>query len=285
MGNGRWVLVTGASTGIGEACVRVLHRRGFRLIAGVRKTEDAERLRTSLSERIETLFLDVTDDAQIAEAAKQVETWVKEEGLYGLVNNAGIVVAGPVEFVPVTEWRKQFEVNVIGQIAVTQAMMPKIRRARGRIVFMGSVAGRISSPFMGPYSGTKFALEGIADAFRMELYQTGIQVSLIEPGAIDTPIWTKSAAHADALFEDAPEEARRYYDALADRLREHVEKRVPKMAIPPEHVAEKVAHALTAARPKTRYLVGKDALLEAFIGQFVPDRWRDWLVLKMLKAL
>src|SRR5919198_2886732 len=199
-------LITGASTGIGEACALRLDARGWRVFAGVRREEDAARLRSQLSERSQPVIVDVTDPASIARATATVSSVLKEEGLAGLVNNAGIAVAGPLEFLSLEEFRRQLEVNVTGQLAVTQACLPQLRRGRGRIVFMGSIAGRVTFPMMGPYSASKHALEALADALRVELQPWGMHVSIVEPGSIATPIWRKgeeAAAQASARFPPA----------------------------------------------------------------------------------
>jgi NAD(P)-dependent dehydrogenase (short-subunit alcohol dehydrogenase family) len=178
------VLVTGASSGIGEATASHLASLGFRVFAGVRKDEDAERLR----ERVTPVKLDVVDEESIATARREVEE-AAPDGLAGLVNNAGVSVSGPVEFIPLEELRRQLEVNVIGQVAVTQAFLPAIRRARGRIVNVSSVGGRVALPLMSPYNASKFALEAVSDSLRREVRQFGVHVAVVEPGAIRTRIW------------------------------------------------------------------------------------------------
>ena len=268
------VLVTGASTGIGKACAIALDRRGFHVFAGVRKDADGEALKKE-SERIEPIIVDVTDQATIDAAAKQIDE------LFGLVNNAGITVAGPVEFLPVDSVRHQFEVNLFGQLAVTQAFLPKIRKSRGRIVFMSSVGGRTpSSPFLAPYNASKHALESFGDALRVELQPWGIPVVLVEPGAIDTPIWDKSVASATemrrSLAPQFPEFEERYGEA-ADKTQKFAEGR-GRSGIPASRVADAVVHALTADRPKSRYLVGNaEAKVQAYLFPVLPDRARDSL--------
>ncbi|HET9846795.1 MAG TPA: SDR family NAD(P)-dependent oxidoreductase, partial [Nitrospira sp.] len=200
----------------------------------------------------------------------------------GLVNNAGIAIASPLELIPLAELRRQFEVNVIGQIAVTQALLPLIRQSRGRIVNMGSIAGRGTIPMMGPYSASKFALEALTDALRLELYPWGIEVSIIEPGAIATPIWNKSLNTALTLETVIPAEGKRLYGETAQRLREKVDESA-RRAIPPDAVVQAVLHALTARRPRTRYLVGADARLRALMVKWLPDRLQDWILKKVLK--
>jgi NAD(P)-dependent dehydrogenase (short-subunit alcohol dehydrogenase family) len=259
----RSVLVTGASSGIGAACAQRLARNGWRVFAGVRKQGDAPA-------GTEELLLDVTDADQIRAAAEVVG-----DELHGLVNNAGIALAAPLESVPIDELRNQLEVNVVGQIAVTQALLPAIRRARGRIVLMGSIAGKSALPFLGPYAASKHALEAIADSLRMELSPFGIAVSLVEPGSILTPIWTRSAARADELLERMDGDVNELYGDRIAAFRKIAMKRGAAGA-PPDAVAEVVEKALTAERPHTRYLVGRDAKIRAGF-QWLPDRLRDRL--------
>lgn len=268
------VVITGASTGIGEACARHLDDLGFRVFAGVRRRADGGRLTAAASKKLTPILLDVTDAGSIEQAARLVEKEVGSAGLGGLVNNAGIAVAGPLEVLPLAELRRQLEVNVIGQIAVTQAFLPLLRLGRGRIINMGSIAGRSTMPFMGPYSASKFALEALTDALRLELQAWGIHVSIIEPGAIATPIWEKSGREADRLEAATASEARALYAQASAGVREAVRKAAAR-AIPPDAVARAVVHALTAPRPRTRYLVGNDARFRAFLAKFLPDRLQD----------
>jgi NAD(P)-dependent dehydrogenase (short-subunit alcohol dehydrogenase family) len=263
----RAALVTGASTGIGEACAQRLARNGWKVYAGVRRQGDAP-------EGTEELILDVTDAEEIAAAAARVPE------LHGLVNNAGIALAAPLEFIPVDELRRQLEVNVIGQVAVTQAFLPKLRATRGRIVFVGSVAGRSALPFLGAYAASKHALEAIADSLRLELEPFRIRVSIVEPGTIATPIWTKSAAVADALRERMPPELGELYGERIGAFRRVAAKRGEKGASP-EDVARAVEAALTADRPRTRGLVGRDAKLRGAVER-LPDRLRDRVYRRVL---
>jgi NAD(P)-dependent dehydrogenase (short-subunit alcohol dehydrogenase family) len=262
------VLITGASTGIGRACAIALDRHGFRVMAGVRREQDGEALREE-SPRIEPVIIDVTDQATIDAAAKQIDQ------LFGLVNNAGITVAGALEFLPVDDIRRQFEVNVFGQIAVTQAFLPKIRASKGRIVFMSSVGGRVpSSPFMSPYNGSKHALESFGDALRVELQPSGIDVVLIEPGSIATPIWEKSIAAANDIRKAMPPEFEERYGPAADKA-EKLAALSGKRGIPAEKVAQVVVHALVAEKPKPRYVIGRDAKIQKALFAVLPDRARD----------
>ncbi len=276
-----YVVVTGASTGIGEACARRLDRMGFHVFAGVRKQADADALKAKSSDRLTPVILDVTDGASIAAAAKQVAAVVDDDGLAGLVNNAGISIAAPLEIVPIDQLRLQFEVNVIGQVAVTQAFLELIRTARGRVVNIGSVGGRLATPLLGPYDASKFAMEAISDALRVELGPWGIEVVLIEPGSIATPIWDKGQAAADELEAQVSPRAHELYDQSIAPVRK-VAREMAERGIAPDAVARVVARALTARRPKTRYLVGRDARIQALVASVVPDRPRDWLVRRML---
>jgi NAD(P)-dependent dehydrogenase (short-subunit alcohol dehydrogenase family) len=276
------VLITGASTGIGEACARWLDRQGHHAIAGVRRDADARRLREGASERLTTVLLDVTDAASIANARSEVERQTAGRGLGGLVNNAGIAVAGPLEHVPLDAFRHQLEVNVTGQVAVTQAFLPLLRAARGRIVLMGSIGGRMSTPFLAPYCASKFALEAIADSLRVELQPWGIHVAIVEPGSIATPIWNKSDESTSATLAGAAAALERDYGRAMAAVREAAAA-TGRRGLPAEIVAQAVEHALTAPSPRTRYLVGRDARIRALLMRFVPDRVRDRLIARAMK--
>ena len=267
----RSVLVTGASSGIGHACAVRLARTGWKVYGGVRAAEDASMLR---EHGVEPVELDVTDARQIAAAAAVVGA-----ELHGLVDNAGIAVAAPLELVPLAELRRQLEVNVVGQVAVLQAVLPALRRAGGRVVLMGSVGGRSALPFLGPYAASKHALEALADVLRVELAPWGIAVSLVEPASVKTAIWVKGAEHADAMREGVAAGAHELYAARMERFRAVVLKRGP--GIDADVVATAVEHALTATRPKARYLVGRDAHLRVWIER-LPTRLRDSVLTKAL---
>lgn len=276
--NTGYVFITGTSSGIGEACARHLASVGFNVFAGVRKQEDAERI---AGPRIEALMVDVTDNDSVARAAEAISAAVGPTGLAGLVNNAGIAVAGPIEFLPIEDFQRQLEVNVTGVVRTTQAVLPLLRQARGRIVNMSSIGGRVALPMVAPYNASKFALEGLSDALRRELRPWGIDVALIEPGAVATPIWDKGIDQASALERDAPPEARELYGAVIDRILQESEKNRTE-GVPPQEVAEAVAHALTASRPKTRYLVGRDAKMRGPVAKVLPDRVMDAAISRAL---
>ena len=275
------VLVTGASSGIGQACATRLVREGCRVFAGVRRAEDGDRLMKECPERLEWLLLDVTDKGQIAVAAETLQRAVGERGLAGLINNAGIAVGGPLEYVPAELLRRQLEVNVIGLHAVTVAMLPLVRQAVGRIIHVGSISGRIASPLIGPYTASKHAVEALTDALRLELAPEGIHVAVIEPGQVRTPIWDKGLAGFQSFNDRIPPEGMARYGPRLRVFRWMLE-RAPRYAVPPERVADSVVHALFASEPKTRYVVGRDARVRLWLSRLLPDRAMDALVLAAL---
>ncbi len=276
------VVITGASTGIGAACALHLDRLGFRVFAGVRKPEDGLSLQKNSSDRLMPIALDITDASAIRKAHLLVSELTRTDGLYGLINNAGIAVVGPLEVVPIADLRQQLDVNVIGQVAVTQSFLPLLRQGRGRIINMGSIAGLTTMPLMGPYSASKYALEAITDALRLEVQQWGIHVSIIEPGAIATPIWNKSTVDAAEREAAIGDDLRTLYKPIVVAVRKIVEE-ASKRAVSSETVAKAVAAALTAPIPKTRYLVGNDAKLRALMARLLPDRTSDKLLRWILK--
>jgi len=269
------VLVTGTSKGIGRACARDLHARGFRVFAGVRTDADAEALRAAADDRLVPLLLDVTRPADIAAAGDLLRSRVGPAGLWGLVNNAGIAVAGPIEYLPPQEVRRQFEVNVFGTLELTQTCLPLLRTARGRIVNVSSVNGQVVTPFNGAYCASKFALEAISDALRRELQPTGVRVVLVEPGSIRTAIRDTAKANARRLAGEYPDIVRRHYGGVLRRL-EQVQ--TPAHALAPERVARIVARALEARRPRARYRVGWDARLGVMAAHLLPTSALDALL-------
>jgi NAD(P)-dependent dehydrogenase (short-subunit alcohol dehydrogenase family) len=276
------VLVTGASTGIGRATALRLDRDGWRVFAGVRREEDAEALRAEAGERLVPLTLDVTDVEQIAAASAQIEEAVGAGGLDGLVNNAGIAVLGPLETIPLEDFRRQVEVNLTAQVAVTQALLPAIRRGRGRVVFVSSIGGRIALPFGGPYHAAKFGLEAVADCLRQELRPWRIPVSVIEPGSIDTAIWERGERIADDVSSRAPAAQTELYGETIERFRVAV-RRTAERGIHPDKAAAAIARVLTARHPRTRCLVGADARGQAFAARILPDRAMDAVVRRVMR--
>lgn len=274
-----FVLVTGASSGIGRAVALRLARKRFHVFAGVRLKKDAKPLTDAAGDRITPLKMDIAKDDMIAAAAEEVRTSVGDQGLAGLVNNAGISVPGPIEFLPLDDLRRQLEVNVIGQVAVIQAFLPLIRQAQGRIVNVGSIGGKVASPFVGAYNASKFALEAITDSLRVELRPWGIEVAIIEPGSVDTPIWDKGMAEADTIEAKVGSQARELYGGAMDAMRATM-REIGEAGIPPEEVAKEISHALTSKRPKTRYLVGTSARLQSALAKVAPDRLRDRIIMR-----
>lgn len=278
----RAVVVTGASSGIGRACALRLARTGFHVFAGVRKDEDAEALEYASPEAgLTPLPLDLTDSALIASAVETVTEAVGEVGLAGLVNNAGVGVASPLELVPINELRHQFEVNVFGQLAVTQAFLPLVRVAMGRIVNIGSVGGWITLPFAGPLCASKHTLKSFNDALRMELYPWGIHVSLIEPGAISTRAVDKLEASVEGTIEEFTAlGCTRYADAFRAMTRRAIAHE--RSGSPPDVVAEAVFRAITAKKPKTSYPVGAGSRLQSTLARVLPDRLLDQMLFRAL---
>jgi NAD(P)-dependent dehydrogenase (short-subunit alcohol dehydrogenase family) len=265
------VLVTGASSGIGEATALHLKELGFDAVAAVRKDEDAERLAVS---GLRTVRLDVTDGDQIASARDELGGGP----LAGLVNNAGIAVAAPLEFLPLDQLRHQLEINLIGQLAVTQAFLPALRAGRGRIVNVSSIGGRVALPLVGAYNASKFALEAISDSLRREVRSQGVDVIVVEPGGVKTPIWRKGDELASELTADMPPEAERLYGRLIEALRRQTRKIATESGIEAREVAEAIGRALTSKRPRARYLVGKDAKGRRAASAVLPDRVMDRVI-------
>lgn len=281
-------LITGASTGIGEATTLRLARAGWTVFAGVRDAAAGERLvrgAGSGAGRVLALTLDVTNPEQIAQAAARVaeETGLGAPASPGrldaLVNNAGVGVGGPLELIPIENLRMQLEVNVLGQIAVTQALLPALRGAGGRIVFLSSVGGRVAMAFTAPYAASKHAIEAIGDALRVELHSSNVQVALIEPGSVATPIWDKSRAEADQV--SVPDSLQQQYGHVPAAM-DKVLKDTAKRGIPAEEVAETIERALTARRMKARYLIGRDARAMVFARRLLPDHLFDRLARRVL---
>lgn len=269
----RSVLVTGSSTGIGRATALRLDAAGWRVFGGVRKAQDAESLRAAGSERLTPLMLDVADAEAIASAAELLAGELGGAGLDGLVNNAGVSLPSPLETMPIEDFRRQIEVNLTGQVAVTQALLPLLRESRGRIVFLSSIGGRIAFPFTGAYHAAKFGVEAVGDVFRRELRRAGISVAIVEPGSIATDIWDRGERASDEIGGRSPQRDALYGDAI-EKYRKTV-RGVAGRGIPPEKVAEAIEHALSARRPRARYLVGRDAKLQARVKYLIPTRIFD----------
>jgi NAD(P)-dependent dehydrogenase (short-subunit alcohol dehydrogenase family) len=272
------VLITGASTGIGQATALRLAKAGWTVLAGVRDVDAGERLAAEApAGRVQPLTLDVTDFQQIREAAGRVSELggggeSSPGRLDALVNNAGIGYGGPLELIHPDDLRKQFDVNVLGQISVTQALLPALRAAHGRIVFMSSVGGRVAMAFTAPYAASKHAIEAIGDALRVELATSNVQVALVEPGSVATPIWDKARETGDQLT--VPPELQKEYGRVPEAMNKALQD-TAKRGVPADQVAQTIERALTARRMKSRYVVGRDARAMMIARRLLPDNVFD----------
>lgn len=270
------VLVTGAARGIGKAIVEQLASSGWDVIAGVRNEEDAAAITRVNPQQVSAVMLDVTDAGHVAKLPQALPTQ-----LDAVVNNAGVAVGGPVETVTPEQWREQLEVNVIGQIAVTQAVLPLLRASRGRVVFISSVNGRISMPLLGPYCASKFALEAAADALRLEVKGWGISVVVIEPAQTDTDMWRTADDMVRQIEDRMSDEQRTLYAKHIAGMKKFVPA-ARKMAVPTDKVVAVVDEALTARHPRARYVVGLGPKLQAALVTHLPTAVRDRLMATMV---
>jgi NAD(P)-dependent dehydrogenase (short-subunit alcohol dehydrogenase family) len=278
-------LVTGASTGIGQAVALRLAKAGWTVFAGVRNDSAGERLAGEApAGRILPLILDVTDFEQIRLAAGRVSELAGDGDsspgrLDALVNNAGVGYGGPLELIHPDDLRKQFDVNVLGQVAVTQALLPALRAAHGRIVFLSSVGGRVAMAFTAPYGASKHAIEAIGDALRVELATSDVQVALVEPGSVATPIWDKARQTSERLI--VPAQLQKQYGHVPEAM-DKVLQDTAKRGVPPEQVAQTIERALTARRMKARYVVGSDARAMIVAKRLLPDHVFDRIARRAL---
>jgi short-subunit dehydrogenase len=264
------VVVTGASTGMGAAAAKELARRGFHVLAGVRREADADALR---SDRIEPHILDITVDSHVAAIAERVAGDTRP--LRALINNAGIAINAPIETLPLAEWRKQFEVNLFGHIAMTQALLPALLSNSGTVVNISSVGGKVVLPTYGAYAGSKFALEAVSDALRREV--NGIKVVVVEPGAVKTEMAERGIATAEALMADMTATQLVRYNKLADAVTAQARSFI-ETGVSADHAAKVIAKAATASRPRTRYTIGRDAAILLRVARVVPDRVLDRII-------
>ncbi len=277
------ILISGASSGIGNALSLALDRQGYQVFAGVRNTNDADALRRQASPRLTPVMLDVTLPDMISAACREVNEKTGGE-LSCLVNNAGINLSGAMEFMPMQDFRQQLEVNLVGQLVLTQACMPIIRKGHGRIIFVSSIAGRLVTAFNGPYSISKSGLIAMADALRLELIPWHIPVSVLIVGSVETPIWVKSIRKAGEIMHRMPAEARALYGSAQKRAGEFYSQ-AGHSGIPVEQVTRVTHHLIEVAHPKAYVLVGWDAVLFELMAKLLPVRVRDWLVRRNMGLL
>jgi len=264
------VVVTGASTGIGAATARELARRGFHVIAGVRRDNDADAIR---GPGIEPLIVDITDADHIKALAARVNGEPKGRLVRALVNNAAVQANVPIEAFGIDEWPRMFEVNLFGQIAATQALLPALFGSRGRVVNISSVGGKVAMAAYGPYAATKFALEAVSDSLRRELAPFGVDVVVVEPGAVRTEMLGRAIAGAQELVSAMTPEQSRRYGGLVHAVNAQAASSTAS-GVPPEAAAKVIAKAVTARKPRTRYTVGREAALIR-VTRFLPDRTLD----------
>lgn len=273
------VLITGSSTGIGLDAAIKLADQGFKVYAGVRTAQDQKRLR-EISDNIVPIILDVTSEAQIQDAYQLISS--QQTSSFSLVNNAGIAVAGPFESLTVSDFRRQFEVNFFGLIQVTKAFLPLIRKNRGRIINISSVSGLSSSPFLGAYSASKYALEALSDALRWELAPTGVKVVIVEPGPIATPIWKKGMGAEQDMMGALPEDLKPTYELAVQRFSKLIQT-IEASALPVGKVSEAIVKALTAKNPPVRMMVAAMARKGQYrLTKHLPEKWVDKLMEKVL---
>ena len=273
------IVVTGASTGMGAATARELARRGFHVLAGVRREIDADALR---GEGIEPHILDITVESDVAAIADRVAADPLGRPLRALINNAGIAVNAPVEALPIAEWRRQFEVNLFGHVAMIQALMPSLLRSSGTVVNISSVGGKVALPTYPAYAGTKFALEALSDSMRREVSDLGVKVVVVEPGAVKTEMAQRGVATADRLKAGMTADQLERYDGLIDAM-SNLARSFDTDGVPAERAAKVIANAATAPRPRTRYTIGRDAAILLRLSRVVSDRFLDRVVRLILR--
>ncbi|MCL1630362.1 SDR family oxidoreductase [Sporolactobacillus sp. CPB3-1] len=276
--NRKNVFITGSSGGIGTAAIEKLVAQGYRVFAGVRNPEKIKRLSEKLAPAVIPVKIDVTDSASVASAVHDVNEVVKEEGLTGLINNAGYILQGPLELLSIEEIKEQFEVNVFGQIRAVQAFLPMIRKAEGRIINIGAVTGKTAMPYIGALSASKQVVEALTDALRIELKPWRIQVVLIEPAAMETSIFDKAKSASDAALQSVPQDKKALYEKVLSLVDASMANQVLNA---PGIVADSIYHALSVEHPHTRYAVGRGARLAVTLGR-LPDRLRDQILIRAL---
>ena len=273
------VVVTGASTGIGAATARELARRGFHILAGVRRGTDADALRAT---NLEPVMLDITNETEIAALVKHITDDPERRPLRALVNNAGIGVNAPVEVLPLSEWRRLFDINLFGHVAMTQALLPALIESGGTVVNISSVGGKVAMATYGPYAGSKFALEAVSDALRREVGPLGVKVIVVEPGAVTTEMLGRVAAAGERITNGMTAEQRGRYATLMHSIISQAQAAIPK-GVPAEEAGRVIADAVTSKRPRTRYTVGREAAIIVRLARVLSDRTLDSLLARSLK--
>lgn len=265
------IVITGTSTGIGNATTKELASRGYFILAGVRREIDADAIR---AENIEPIILDITNETHIANLVKRLQEDPEKRPLRALINNAAIEINAPLEVLELSKWRKQFDVNVFGQVAMIQALLPALFHSRGTIVNISSISGKAAMARYGPYASTKFALEGLSDALRRELEPFGIKVIVIEPGGVTSPMSLQVRQKAAQITSEMTAEHRNRYGPMMHAMVSLAESYI-KNAVSAEKAAEIIANTLAGKKPRTRYIIGKDAAMIRFMNWLLPDRWLD----------
>ncbi|HTJ62414.1 MAG TPA: SDR family NAD(P)-dependent oxidoreductase [Alphaproteobacteria bacterium] len=282
-----WILITGTSTGIGRAATFTLAEHGYRVLAAVRKQDDIESLLAEAAARglkgsVEPIILDVTDAGQIAAAVDIVNAKIAAGGrLHAVVHNAGAQTAGPIETMPLDAWRSQFEVLFFGPVALTQQLLPQLRASRGRVINVTSIGGIMPGPMIAAYQAAKAALEAVSDSMRIEFSPFGVHVCAIAPGGISTPMLDRSPDQLNRLADALPKSLQPLY---ADALRAYAKTvaSAQRASTSPAKASLTILRAVTASRPKTRYLIGTDAKLGAFLKHNLPDRWMDAITFRLV---
>ena len=272
-------MVTGASAGIGAATARELAKRGFHVVAGVRRGADANSLRTA---NLEPVMLDITNEAEIAALVTHITNDPERRPLRALVNNAGVSVNAPIEVLPLSEWRRLFDVNLFGHVPMIQALLPLLIGSRGSIVNISSVGGKVAMASYGPYAGSKFALEAVSDSLRREVEPLGVKVIVIEPGAVTTEMLNRVAATGERIINAMTAGQRGRYETLMHSIISQAQAAIPR-GVPAEEAGRVIADAITNRRPRTRYTVGRDAAMIVRLVRFLPDRMLDSLLARSLK--
>jgi NAD(P)-dependent dehydrogenase (short-subunit alcohol dehydrogenase family) len=278
-GRSELIVVSGASTGMGAATAKELAGRGFHVLAGVRREVDADALR---GEGIEPLILDITVDSDVAAVAERVAADPRGRPLRALINNAGIAVNAPVEALPIAEWRRLFDVNLFGHVAMIQALMPALLRSSGTVVNISSLGGKVALPTYPAYAGAKFALEALSDSLRREVHGLGLKVVVVEPGAVKTEMAQRGVATADRLKAGMTNDQLARYSDLIDAM-SNLARSFDTDGVPAERAAKVIADAAIARRPRTRYTIGRDAAILARVSRIISDRSLDRVVRLVLR--